>query len=143
MEVKGQRSKVKGHPRGVVAMITVLVLMAVLLAIGIAVSAVGRDEIVLSRVFQDGEDAFALADACVEEGLERLKMNGAYAGGSFTQDGGTCTIAVTNLGGNDRLVRGTGQYGSNIRIVEANVTLKFNLQGNAKKVTINSWLEAN
>lgn len=131
------------HPRGVVAMITVLVLMAVLLAIGLAIAAVGRDEIVLSGVFQDGEQAFALADACVEEGVQRFKTDGAYAGGSFTLDGGDCTVIVTNLGGDDRLVRGIGTYVRSVRIIDANVTLTFNTAGNAKKVKINSWLEAN
>jgi hypothetical protein len=123
-------------------MITVLVLMAFMLAIGITVAAVGQDEIVLSGVFQDGEQAFAIADACVEEGIERFKVNGAYTGSTFALDGGTCIITVTDLGGNRRLVRGQGNYANAIRIIDADVTLKFNLAGNAKKVTINSWLEA-
>jgi len=130
-------------PRGVIALITVLIVMAVLLSIGVTISSIGQDEIVLSGVVQDGENAFAVADACVEEGLERFKTNGAYAGGSFQLDGGNCLITVTNLGGNDRLVHGEGSYAREIRMIDANVTLKFNTAANAKKVTINSWAEAN
>lgn len=130
-------------PKGVVALLTVLIVMAVLLSIGLAISAIGRDEIVLSGVVQDGESAFAIADACVEEGVQRFKTNGAYAGGSFALDGGFCSITVTNLGGNDRLVHGEGSYANAIRMIDAVVTLKFNNAGNAKKVTIDSWTESN
>ncbi len=130
------------HPRGIVALITVLMVMAVLLSIGLAISAIGRDEIVLSGVTEDGEVAFSIADACIEEGFERLKMNGSYAGSSFPLDGGACTVTVTNLGGNDRLVRGQGEYLSAVRIVDADVTITFNGAGNAKKIKVNSWREA-
>ncbi|MEK7545906.1 MAG: hypothetical protein AAB554_02405 [Patescibacteria group bacterium] len=129
-------------PKGVVALITVLIVMVTLISIGITISAVGNDEAVLTGVVEDGEIAFSLADACVEEGLEQLKMNAAYAGGSFSLDGGECVISVTNLGGNDRLVRGQGEYRYAVRIVDANVTIKSNNSANAKKIKINSWREA-
>ena len=135
--------RISRQPRGVVALVTVLIVMVVLLSIGLTISAIGQDEIILARVVQDGENAFAVADACVEEGLQRLKTDGSYAGSAFTLDGGDCVVSVTNLGGNDRLVRGQGTYGREIRIIDANVSLKFNTAGNAKKVTINSWTEAN
>lgn len=130
-------------PKGIVALLTVLIVMAVLLSIGLTISAIGQNEIVLSGIVQDGETAFAIADACVEDGLERLKADGAYASSAFSLDGGECVVTVTNLGGNDRLVRGQGSYVNEIRMIDANVTLKFNTAGDAKKVTINSWLEAN
>lgn len=139
---KPQTSSLKPRPKGVVALISLLIIMAVLVSIGITISAVGQNEIALSGVFQDGEQAFAIADACVEEGIQRFKNNGAYAGGTFTLDGGSCTISVANLGGNTRLVTGTGVYKRNTRIIEANVTLHLNAQGNAKNVGINSWREA-
>ncbi len=129
--------------RGVVALVSVLIVMAVVLAVGLTISLVGRDEIVLSGIFQDGEQAFAIADACVEEGVDQLGLNFAYAGGGFPLDGGTCTIAVANLGGNTRLITGTGVYNNNTRIIQANVSIRFNTSGNAEKVTINSWQEAN
>lgn len=130
------------RPRGIAALITVLMVMAVLVSIGLAISSIGRNEIVLSGVNEDGAVAFAIADACVEEGFSQLKRNGSFSGGSFALDGGTCSIAVTNLGGNDRLVRGQGAYRDAIRIIDADVTIAFNGQGNAKKIKINSWKEA-
>jgi len=130
-------------PQGFIALVTVLVLMAVLLAIGLTVASVGRDEVLLSGIVQDGDQAFSIADACVEDAIDRFKTNGAYAGGSFSLDGGACVVTVTNLGGNDRLVHAEATYGNNIRGFDANVTLKFNNAGNAEKVTINSWLESN
>lgn len=129
-------------PKGVVALISVLVIMATLISIGLTIAAVGNNEAALSNVIDDGELAFSIADACVEEGFIRLKADAAYAGGSFALDGGTCSIAVANLGGDDRLVRGQGNYRDAIRIVEANVTIKSNVAGEAKKIKINSWKEA-
>jgi len=140
MNVRRQTSK--AAPKGIVALITVLIVMAVLLSVGLAISAIGRNEIVLSGVVEYGEVAFSIADACTEEGLQRFKVNGAYTGSSFALDGGTCVVTVTSLGGNDRLVVGQGEYRDAIRIIEANVTLTLNNQGNAKKVKINSWKEA-
>lgn len=136
------RATHSGHPKGVIALISVLVIMSVVLAIGLAISIIGRDEIVLSGVFQDGEQAFAIADACVEEGVNRFKLDGAFTGTSLSLDGGSCVVTVANLGGNTRLVRGVGTYNSNIRIVEANVSLHLNGQGNASTIKINSWREA-
>ena len=127
--------------RGVVALISLLVISAVLLAMGIAIARVGRNEVVLARIFADGEIAFNVADACVEEGLSRLKDSSLYTGGTFALDDGTCSVAVTNLGGNDRLIRGTGSYQRATRIVEANVTLSTNGQGNVVKAAINTWKE--
>jgi len=130
------------NPRGVVALISLLVISAVLLAMGITIARVGRNEIVLARLFADGEIAFDVADACAEEGLSRLKDDATYPGGTFALDDGTCAVAITNLGGNNRLIRGTGSYQRATRIVEANVTLSTNGQGIVVKASINAWKEA-
>lgn len=131
------------RPKGVVALVTVLIVMATLVSLGLVIAAIGRDEILLSRTVENGARAFAVADACVEEGLVRLKSSSSYAGGSFVIDGGTCVITVTDLGGNRRLVRGQGGYEDAIRIIDADVTVTFNAAGSARKVKVNSWLEAN
>lgn len=128
--------------KGAVALITILVISAVLLSVGITLSAIGHNEVVLSGVFRDGETAFAIADACAEEGLSRLKQDSGFTGTTFTIDGGTCSVTVTNISGNTYRILGTGEFKDNIRIIDANVTIKFNGQGNAKTVKINAWVEA-
>ncbi|HJV33191.1 MAG TPA: hypothetical protein VJ694_04150 [Patescibacteria group bacterium] len=128
--------------KGVVALVTVLIVMATLVSLGLVIAAVGRDEIILARVVEKGETAFAIADACLEEGLQRLKSDAGYAGGSFVVDEGACVVTVSNLGGDVRQVRGQGTSGDAIRIVEARVTLLSNAQGDAKKVKIEWWREA-
>ena len=129
-------------PKGVVALVTVLIIMVTLVSIGLVIAAVGRDEIVLSRVIENGENAFAVADACAEEGLQRLKLVPSYSGGSFALEDGTCTVTVTDMGGNVRHVRGQGAYGDAIRVVEARVTLQVNGQGVARKAKVEWWREA-
>lgn len=129
--------------RGAVALITIAVFTAVLIVIGLTVSAIGNNEIILSGVFSDGENAFSIADACAEETLTRLKANSSFTGTIFTLDGGSCTSTVTNISGNDYSIIAEGTYINNTRIIDANVTINFNGQGNAHTVIINSWKEAN
>jgi hypothetical protein len=129
--------------RGAVALITVAVFTAILIVIGVTVSGIGNNEIVLSGVFSDGENAFSIADACAEESLTRLKLNSGFTGTTFFLDGGTCSSVVSNVSGNDYLIVAQGSYNENTRIVEANVTIGSNGQGNAHSVTITSWKEAN
>ncbi len=124
-------------------MVTVLVMMAVLLAIGLTVASIGRDEIALAGIVQDGDQAFSVADGCAEEAIDRLKGDSAYAGGTYSLAGGACTVAVTNLGGSNRAVSVAATYADNGRGIDVNVTLKTNTAANAKTVTINSWLESN
>jgi Tfp pilus assembly protein PilX len=130
------------HPRGIVALITVLVVMAVVVSIGLTIAMVGRDEIVVSGIYQDGEEAFAVADACAEDAMNRLKTAPAFTGTTFTLDDGTCASSVVNISGDVYKVTGQGSYRSAIRIVEANVTIKSSPDGTAKKITVNSWREA-
>jgi len=133
----------KHRSKGVVALITVLVVMVTLVSLGIVIAAIGRDEIVLARVIENGERAFVVADACVEEAMKRLKSEPGYAGGAFTlDDNSACSVTVTDLGGGGRLVRGQGSYRDAIRLVEARVALLANAQGDAKKVKILWWREA-
>ncbi len=124
-------------------MVTVLVLMAVLLAAGLVGAAIGRDELLLSGIVEDGNQAFSVADGCLEDAVNRFKQNGGYAGGSYALSGGSCVVTVVNPGGNTRLVSATATYANNSRAIDANVTLKFNAAGNAKTVIVNSWLESN
>ena len=136
--------RIKNQPRGVVAMVTVMVVMSVLLALGLSVSMVGQDSAALSGVYQDGETAFSVADACTEEGTARLKANQAYIGGSFPLDGGNCVITVSVIVPNSEwLVTGTGTYARSLRIINADISLIFNGSGKAKKMIVNSWTEAN
>lgn len=127
--------------RGAVALITIAVFTAVLIVIGLTVSAIGNNEIVLSGVFSDGENAFSIADACAEESLTRLKLNSSFTGTTFTLDGGTCSGTVTSLGGNDYQIIAQGSYANNTRIIEAQISIAGNAQSHG--VIINSWKEAN
>ena len=106
-------------PQGFIAMVTVLVMMAVLLAIGLTVASIGRDEIALAGIVQDGDQAFSVADGCAEEAIDRLKGDSAYAGGTYSLAGGACTVAVTNLGGIHRRHPGCGKFDGQRQSVEA------------------------
>ena len=132
----------KNHPRGVVALITVLIVMAMLVSIGLTISSVAQNQVVLTGNVQDGETAFGIADACAEDALERLKMSSSFTGTSMAIDGGTCASTAQLISGNTYLVTGQGTYQNHIRVVQINATIKYNGAGNANKVIINSWVEA-
>ena len=130
------------QPKGFVALITVLVVMVVLVTIGVTISSIGVNQVALALTFNDGEQAFAIADACAEEGYQRLKLDSGFTGTSFSLNGGACSLTVTNTGGATRSIQGTGTYNNAIRIVLVGVTVNANSQGNTHKVKINSWKEA-
>ena len=142
-KVRDQTSYIRGQaPSGAVALVSVIVIMSVLVSVGIAVSFLGINETVLSGIFQDGETAFSIADACTEEGLFRLKDNQTYTGSSFSLDGGSCNVSVTNITGNTYRIDGVGVYKDHTRIIVANVTIRSNGQSNSITAIINSWKEA-
>lgn len=128
--------------RGAVALITITVITAILVVIGLTVSTIGNNEVVLSGVFSDGENAFSIADACAEEALTRLKGDSGFTGTTFSLDGGTCTATVSLVTGTNYLIQATGTYKDNVRGIEADVNVVFNGQGIARSVIINSWQEA-
>lgn len=124
------------------ALITVMVITAILVVIGVTVSMIGNNEAVLSGIYEDGEMAFSIADACAEEGLMRLKADQSFTGTSFALDGGFCSVAVQNISGNTYLVAAEGEFANNTRVIIVNATVHFNAQGNARTALINSWREA-
>lgn len=133
-------------PSGVIAMLTIMIFMVVLLSIGSSIALLGQDQISLAGTFSDGEQAFAVADACSEEGYNRLLLNASTTSTSFGLNGGTCSLTISTIGSDtpsikNRLIIGTGTYRNDTRVVNVNLTIKSNGSLNANKVKINSWKE--
>lgn len=79
---------------GYIALTSILVILAATLAVAISANLLSIDTGKTSLTLEDGINAFALANGCVEEGTIRLKRDNSYAGGSLNTANGSCTITV-------------------------------------------------
>lgn len=126
--------------RGVAALTTIIIISAIGLTIGITLSNLSLNELILS--FEDGESQRALfyAEGCAEEGAYRLKLNTAYAGGTVTYGTYSCTVSVSGSG-STRTVTADATYKDFTRTVSYDVSFVQNTAGNAHGRDITHWQE--
>jgi len=80
--------------------------------------------------------AWALANACAEEGLEQIRESTSFSGtGNLTFGAGTCSYTVTNTGGSGRTIAATGTVGTVVRRAAVSVTAI------SPSIVISSWQE--
>ena len=92
---------------GYVALIALLIVASAALTIGIAVSLRGIEEIQISYAKSQSGRANNLANACLEDGLERLRNNWANYSGSLSLGGNSCIINTT-INGNIATLNAVG-----------------------------------
>jgi len=119
---------------GIVSIATTMVIFAVTLVIAVSVQFVGVGELLMGYGEQQSEQAFQLADSCVDEALLRLKRNSAYTGGSLSGGSASCTITVSGSG-SSRTVSVTATAGDSVRALTVGVALS------GSSVSITSWSE--
>lgn len=126
-----------GNNNGFVALIAVLVLGAVGTAVGISLILLGLGSSRTSFSLEQSNQAKALANACSEEALQKIRESTSFSGASTIFLGsGSCTyqVAVT---GQTRSITTSGTAGTIIRKVKIRLTINpQNL-----KFTIASWQE--
>jgi hypothetical protein len=87
--------------QGFIALISILIIGALILAVSIGVSLRSIDETTMSMDQQESNRALALADLCAEQALMKLESVLNYAGSeSITVDGDTCDILLITGSGN-------------------------------------------
>lgn len=122
--------------QGFVALLAVLVLSAIGTAIATSVILSGLGSSRTSFALIQSYQAKAIADACMEEGLERIRDSAPFTGtGSLTIGAGTCSYTVVSGGGQNRTATSSGTVGSNIRKVKVTID-KIN-----PAIEITSWQE--
>lgn len=95
------------QPAGFIALVALLVLAAAGLAIGISISLVGLNELQASLADSQAVEAKALAQTCVEDGLERLRANFTPYSGSLSVGSGSCIIEIV-VTGSAAVIHATG-----------------------------------
>ncbi len=126
--------------RGVVALITVIIMGASLLTIGLTIAFISQTELVISAGAGRERQALALAMSCLEEASHRLKNNSSYTGGTVPIDGNTCTVTVSGSGGT-RTVTASSTVDVYTKGVSATFTLKQNAALNSKAWEVTAWSE--
>ncbi|MFA6410430.1 MAG: hypothetical protein WCW26_02525 [Candidatus Buchananbacteria bacterium] len=97
-------NKTKLKPNGYIALVALLIVASAALTIGIAVSLAGIEEIQGSFGVTQATRAKNLANACVEDGLEKLRKNWAGFSGQLLINGNSCIINTVVNGNNATLV---------------------------------------
>ena len=106
MKVKCHRSNVNG---GYVTLLSVLVVGAVGIAITLSLILLGLGSARSSLAYQHMHQAKALASACAEEALQKIRDSMSFTGsGNFAMGAGTCAYTVTSQGGQDRTITSAG-----------------------------------
>lgn len=125
---------------GYIALVSVLIVIAAVITVGVIMSLNGITELQLAQFEHKSIESFYAADACMNEGLYRLKEDAdsgytIYTGTSLTLDGSTtCTVQVTTAGSTRTLIASGTVDNTITRSIEAQVDVSSGF-------SINSWQE--
>lgn len=86
--------KSKNTQQGMIALISVLVISSVVLLITITMSWQSTSELQMSWWTNQSEQAYSLANSCLEEGLNKLRLDWQNYNGNLVIDGNSCIIDV-------------------------------------------------
>lgn len=101
---------------GFVSLLAVSLVGMIGISVVVAVLVFGLNSSRDSFAMEQAGKAKELAIACVENALESIRASTAYLGnGNLTLASGTCTYAVTDLGGESRQILSTGTSGMVVR----------------------------
>lgn len=134
----GPRGTCRG--RGVIALMTVIILGAILLVVGISAAFIGQTDVILSGQSDRGHYAGVLATTCAEEAMHRLKLDPAYTGGTVPVGPYACTVTVSGSGF-ARTVTSAATYGGHTKTVSVSASLRQNASVNARAWNIDGWQE--
>jgi len=83
---------------GYIALVTVLVVSAVVILISTTVAFLAIGEAQQSLALTKGEGNLLFTEGCMEDALIKARASSAYTGGTITEPEGTCTVTVSKAG---------------------------------------------
>ena len=128
------------NQEGISAVIAVVVVLALVLSLGLAVSQLSVGELVLTAHEGQSSRALHYAEACVEEAGFRLKRDSSYTGGTITFDEGTCTVSVAGSG-STRTFTVTATVENETRSLVVDVTRTANTAATSDGIDVTNWEE--
>jgi len=121
---------------GYVALMAVLIVGAACTAIALSLLLTGTDIQRGTLASQQTASARQLANACVEEALQRIQTTSSYTGsGSLTPSTGNCSYTVTSTGAQTRTIDASGAVN--------NITSRLKVYATigSSSISITSWQE--
>lgn len=116
-----------------IALVSFLIVSAVVLVIGVTLAILGVSEAQMGLSEKRGHFALALAEGCAEDALLSSYYNGSYAGGAENYPEGSCIVGVVKDGNNWTIITTATASGHTKKI-----EVKIN-RGN--EITITGWKE--
>lgn len=86
------------HQQGYVAILTVLILMAIIITAATTVTLLSIGEAQSALALYKGEDTLAFVQGCTEDALLKARASAAYTGGPIFRPEGTCSVTITKAG---------------------------------------------
>lgn len=121
---------------GYISLLSALFLTAIGSAVAVSMLLLGLGSSKSSYVHERSAQARSFANACAEEGLQKIRDDVSFSGSLTINLGeGSCTYTITKLSGQDRRVDSSGTIGTLIRKV------KINIDKITPSMNITSWQE--
>jgi len=135
--MKKDKNRSNLGPRdGYIALITVIVVGAVGVAVGVSLLLLGLSSSRTGFAVEQSAKARSLANACAENALQLIHDSVPYTGtANLSLDDGTCSSTVTAGVGQNRTIVVTGTVGTVIRKINISVTQI------TPTISVSSWLE--
>jgi len=125
---------------GTIALISLLIIGAVTLAIGLSVNLLGLEEMKMGFRSNKSSESFYVAESCLEEALMRLKRESNYTGGSLAIGNKSCSIVI-EANNDQRIITVSGDVNNMFRKIKAVVNIIAD--GVTYGLEIVSWQEIN
>lgn len=113
-------NKHRTQPTGYIALVALLIVATAGLTIGLAASLRGIDTLQGSLTISRAAVARAVANTCVEEGLEHLRTIWTNSNAQLSFDDGSCTMIVS-INGSQATVLGIGTVDIFTQIIRVQV----------------------
>lgn len=85
--------------KGYIATITILIVMAVVMAITVTVALLSIGAAQGSLAMTGGEQAWNMTEGCMEDALRLSRDNISYSNGTLVRPEGTCTVTIQKNAG--------------------------------------------
>ena len=122
--------------KGYIALISVLIINAIILLTVISANLFGISESFMNLEENQTSKAYYLASACTEEALEKIRESASFSGsGDLYLEEGNCTYTVTKLTGQNYTIVVSGTVQNFIR------KIKITIDKITPKINVTSWQE--
>ena len=122
------------NQKGYIALISVLIISALVVLIATSASLVSISESDMGLEENQAWESFYLATACAEEALQKIRDSAPFSGsGNLSLGQGNCTYTVTKLTGQNRIITAAGTVRNITRKV------KITLDKITPNINITSW----